>query len=190
MRRIINAFCSYLSKRKLRRRIIKKKVNIRFLLDSDLSYMNLSDIDMRGAKMTASNLKKTLFKNTLLQGAVINSANLSGANLSDAKLIFVNFSGSDLRGANLRGANLYKTNFDGANLSYADLTGAKIDITTNFTNAIMINVIIDINRLNIAITSGAKIQHMNGYDHLLHSLSLKSYNKKKITPANFAPVTY
>jgi uncharacterized protein YjbI with pentapeptide repeats len=151
--------------------------------------MNLSDIDMRGAKLCASNLKKTKFKNTILQGAVINSANLSGENLSDAKLNFVNFSGSDLRGVNLRGANLYKTNFDGANLSYADLTNAKIDITTNFTNAIMINVIIDTNRLNIAITTGANIQRMNWYDQLLHNLSFKSYGKKKVTPVNLTQVT-
>jgi len=189
MRRMINAFCLYLSKRKLRRRIINKKVNLSLLPNSDLSYMNLSDIDMRGAKLCASNLKKTKFKNTILQGAVINSANLSGANLSDAKLNFVNFSGSDLRGVNLRGANLYKTNFDGANLSYADLTNAKIDITTNFTNAIMINVIIDTNRLNIAITTGANIQRMNWYDQLLHNLSFKSYGKKKVTPVNLTQVT-
>lgn len=195
MKRLINAFCSYLSKRKLRRRIINKKVNLNALLDSDLSYMNLSDIDMRGAKMCASNLTKTKFKKTVLQGAVINSANLTGANFSDAKLTFVNFSNSDMRGVNLRGANLYKTNFNGANLSYADFTDAKIDITTNFTNAIMINVIIDINRLNIAITTGADIQHMNRYGKLLNSLSLKSYNTKKIVPVNFesekfAPVNY
>jgi uncharacterized protein YjbI with pentapeptide repeats len=152
--------------------------------------MNLSDLDMRGAKMTASNLTKTLFKKTLLQGAVISSANLTGANFSGANLSYVNFSNSDMRGANLRGANLYKAVFNGANLSYADLTDARIDVTTNFTNAIMINVIVDITRLHNAITTGADIQRMNGYNQLLHTLTLKSYNTKKIVPVNFAPVSY
>jgi uncharacterized protein YjbI with pentapeptide repeats len=185
---MIKAFCSYLSKRKLRRQIINKKANLNSLLEADLSYMNLSGIDIRGAKMCASNLKKTVFKNTVLQGAVINSTNLSGANLSGANLSFVNFSGSDLRGANLKGANLYKVNFTGANLSYANFTDAKIDNTTNFTNAIMINVIIDINRLNMAITVGADIQHMNAYDQVLHSLSFKSY--RHLNPEKIVPVTF
>lgn len=185
MRRMINAFSSYLYKRNLRRRIINKKANLNVLFESDLSYMNLSEIDMRGAKMRASNLKKTLFKNTALQGAVISSAKLIGANFSGANLSYVNFSNSDMRGVNLRCANLYKADFNNANLSYADLTNARIDVTTNFTNANMTNVVVNINRLNIAITEGAIVKPIGAFDKLLYSLSFKSYrplNPEKIMP--------
>jgi len=182
LRQMIKACCLYLSKRKLRRQIINKKANLNALMDSDLSYMNLSNIDIRGAKMSASNLKRTVFKNTVLQGAVINSANLCGANFSGANLSFVNFSDSNMRFVNLRGANLYKVDFSGANLCYADLTDARIDITTNFTNANMRNVIVNTSRLKIAITEGAIIQPMGVFEEVLYSLSIKSHNTKKIVP--------
>ena len=183
---MIERLCHYLAKRKTIRQIKNKTANLNSLNDLDLSYMNLSNVDMRGAKMRASCLKKTVFKNTILQGATITSANLSGANLSGANLNYVNFSNSDLSGAKLRGARLYKAVFKGANLSCADFTDAKIDMTTDFTNANMTNAIIDINRLNIAITDGTIIQAMNIIDQIFYGLSIKSYNNKtKIIPINY-----
>jgi len=87
-----------------------------------------------------------------------------------------------MRFVNLRGANLYKVDFSGANLCYADLTDARIDITTNFTNANMRNVIVNTSRLKIAITKGAIIQPMGVFEEVLYSLSIKSHNTKKIVP--------
>jgi len=67
-------------------------------------------------------------------------------------------------------------------LTNANLKDVKIDRTTNFTGAKMINVIVDVDRLNVAIITGAEIQPMNTIDQVLNSLSFKSYNTKKIMP--------
>lgn len=182
MRAFMQSICNYIEKRRLCRKIRKKKVNVKFLQGVDLSYMNLSHIDIRGAKMSFSSLIRTNLKNTILQGAVINCAYLQGAVLSGANLIYVDFAGSILCGANLSNANLCNANFNGADLTNANLTDAKIDRTTNFTGAKMINVIVDVERLKIAITTGANIQPMNLIDQVLNSLSFKSYNTKKIMP--------
>jgi len=107
---------------------------------------------------------------------------LQGADLSGACLVYVNFAGSNLRDAKLTGANLCNADFTGADLTNANLTDVKIDRTTNFTGAKMINVIVDVQRLNIAITTGAEIQHRNMYDQFIQSISFKSYNTKKIMP--------
>ena len=69
-------FLEYLSKRKLCKNIRRKKINLNFLCDLDLSHINLSNIDMKGAKLSRCILYKTKFKNTNLQGAMMNNANL------------------------------------------------------------------------------------------------------------------
>jgi len=179
---MIKAICSYIAKRRLCRKIRRKKIDVTSLCGVNLSHTNLSHIDIRGAKLSFSSLIKANLKNTILQGAVIKHAYLQGANLSDSNLIYVNFTGADLRGANLSSAKLSNTDFTGADLTNANLTDAKFDRTTNFTGAIMINVIVDIKRLNIAITEGAEIQPLNVIGRVLHSLSFKSHNTKKIMP--------
>jgi len=182
IKNIIHKISNYIAKRSLCRKIRKKKIDVKFLQGVDLSCMNLSELDIRGAKLEFASLIKTNLKNTILQGAVIKHAYLQGADLSGASLVYVNFSGADLRGAKLIGANLCNADFTGTDLTNANLTDIKIDRTTNFTGAIMINVIVDMERLKVAITTGADIQPMNTIDQLLNSLSFKSYNTKKIMP--------
>jgi len=132
--------------------------------------------------MSFSSLIRANLKNTILQGAVIKNACLQGALLSGANLTYVNFAGSDLRGANLSNANLSNADFTGADLTNTNLTDVKINRTTNFTGAKMINIIVDVERLKIAITTGANIQPMNTFSQILNCLSFKSYNTKKIMP--------
>lgn len=182
MRTMIQAICDYIEKQRLCKKIRKKKIDVNNLCNVDLSHTNLSQIDIRGAKLSFSSLIKTNLKNTILQGAVIKHSYLQGADLSGANLIYVNFAGSDLRGANLSNARLSNADFTGADLTNANLRDVKIDRTTNFTGAKMINVIVDVDRLNVAIITGAEIQPMNAIDQVLNSLSFKSYNTKKIVP--------
>jgi uncharacterized protein YjbI with pentapeptide repeats len=179
---MIKAICSYIAKRRLCRKIRRKKIDVTSLCGVNLSHTNLSHIDIRGAKLSFSSLIKANLKNTILQGAVIKHSYLQGADLSGANLVYVNFAGSDLRGANLSNARLSNADFSGADLTNANLRDVKIDRTTNFTGAKMINVIVDVDRLNVAITTGADIQPMNAFSQILNSLSFKSYNTKKIMP--------
>jgi len=182
IKELIQSISNYIAKQRLCRKIRKKKIDINNLNGVDLSRTNLSDIDIRGAKLSFSCLIKTKLKNTILQGAVIKHAYLQGADLSGASLVYVNFSGADLSGAKFNGANLCNADFTGADLTNANLTDVKIDRTTNFTGAIMINVIVDAQRLNIAITTGADIQPLDIFGQVLYSLSFKLYNTKKIVP--------
>ena len=186
---MIRKIYSYLSKRKLCKNIRKNKINHNFLCDVDLSHTNLSNIDMKGAKLSRCTLYKTKFKKTILQGAMMNDANLSKANLSDANLSYVNFSKSNLRGANLSNANLYKANFNGADLSYANLSNVKIDNTTDFTNANLTHVIINLDRIKIAHIDGAIIKEISSYDKLLYNLGYEEHsnNLTKIVPMNIVP---
>jgi uncharacterized protein YjbI with pentapeptide repeats len=113
---------------------------------------------MSGAKLNGSNFKHTVLKEINLQGANLSEVNLSGANLSGANLNYADLSGANLSGAILNDVKLYKTNFTGANLSNSNLTDAKIYNNTCFIKTIMINVIINENKLNIAIITDAVIK--------------------------------
>ena len=106
------------------------------------------------------------------------------ANLSNTNLSYVNFSGANLRGANLSNANLYKANFNGADLSYANLSNVKIDSTTDFTNANLRNVIINLERIKIAHIDCAIIKKISLYNRFLYNLGYEeqSNNLKKIIP--------
>ena len=62
---------------------------------------NLSQADLRYAKMDGANLFEADLSYANLSYANLSNANLTGANLTEANLSFV-----DLRGANLTGADL------------------------------------------------------------------------------------
>jgi uncharacterized protein YjbI with pentapeptide repeats len=168
----VNAF---FIKWKLQRAVVSRTINLNTLQFVDLSYMNLSYIDIRGAKLNNAILERTKFKHTILQGAVLSKAKLLYANLQGSNLSYADFTGADLRGVNMKNVILYKTNFTGADLRGADLTDARIDATTNFMEANMINIIVDENKLNKAITAGAIIKPLRYYDRMLYSIG---YRKK------------
>jgi uncharacterized protein YjbI with pentapeptide repeats len=184
IKELIKSIQRYIFKKRLCKKIRKGKIDVKLLQEVDLSYTNLSNIDMRGAKLHFSVLIKTNLKNTILQGAVVKHAYLQGADLSGANLIFANFTGADLRGANLSNTTLYNADFTGADLTNANLNDIKIDRTTNFTGAKMINVTVDVERLKLAKIDGADIQPTNAVYLVLRRLSSISYTKKKIMPIN------
>jgi uncharacterized protein YjbI with pentapeptide repeats len=125
---------------------------------ADLSYENLSCLDLKNANLREADLYRAFCYYTNLCGADLRNAdlreaNMFGANLSDATLIEANLSraylldtdlshanlrnadlrDADLRNANLRNANMYRacccdTNLNGVDLRSADLSDADISI--------------------------------------------------------------
>ena len=77
---------------------------------------NLSDLDLSGID----------FKGANLSAAVLNGSNLTGANLSRSNLTVSFAEGANLTNANLRGAMMFSTQLGGAILVGADLSGARL----------------------------------------------------------------
>lgn len=95
----------------------------------DLSYTNLSGLNLYGVNLAQSNLYKTNLSNANLATVNLEGAILSAANLSGANLNFANLSGAILSAANLSGANLNYANLHRANLYLANLQNAILDNT-------------------------------------------------------------
>ena len=146
------------------------------LRGADLSYANMSDLDLTGINLRAANLNYTNLQGAYLNGADLRYAWLTGADLTGAGLrqagLHVawlngaNLSGAYLNGAYLSGANLHDANLSGAdlnsaylryatmndaNLNSADLSGADL------SNAILSNAILDGADLSGANLSGADL---------------------------------
>lgn len=185
---MLSKLSSHIYKRRLCKKIIRGKISLlsNTVNGLDLSYMNLSKTDIRGAKLRCAILSGTNFTDAILQGSVMEGAMLQNAKFQDANLIYVNFTGANLRGANLRNANIYNTNFTGADLSYADLTGVKVDRTTNFTNANLTKTKLNIEKINLACTTGATITVSSMYERFCYRLGLVS--QIKINPQKILPI--
>ena len=82
----------------------------------DLSRLNLQDIQMFGAKLSAAD-----FSRSDLSGTNLIQAQLEGANFMGAFML-----GTFLHRANMRNATLFNANLLGAELQNADLTGANM----------------------------------------------------------------
>ena len=102
-------------------------VNLYFLMKTtkskNLSGMDLSEIDLRGAYLYLTNLSGSNLFSTDLSGADLFKANLSEANLINANLSNANLERANLSGANLSDANLSNTNLFNTNLFNVDLRG-------------------------------------------------------------------
>lgn len=97
---------------------------------------DLSDADLRAARLSGAYLSRVDLRAARLSGARLNNANLrrshlreanlSGADLREANLSEVDLSGADLSGACLREACLREGNLSGADLGEANLSGADL----------------------------------------------------------------
>lgn len=88
--------------------------------------LDLSDRDLRGARMLGVRLFDADFQDTDLRGAKLGDADLQGADLRGAKLGFAYLQGADLRDADLQGADLWGATLQGADLLRAALQGADL----------------------------------------------------------------
>ncbi|MBD2202921.1 pentapeptide repeat-containing protein [Calothrix sp. FACHB-1219] len=95
--------------------------------DREIEQLDLSHIDIRGAKLSGANFEMTNLYQTNLSGADLCSANLHGAILTAANLSGANLAGANLKEAILSAANLSGANLSGANLNQANLYLAKLD---------------------------------------------------------------
>lgn len=87
---------------------------------------DLSDAQMKEAKLTGANLSRVLMNRANLSRATLNQANLSGANLSGANLSSTQLIGANMRGAVLANASLTGADLGEANLSQANLYAARL----------------------------------------------------------------
>jgi len=91
--------------------------------------VDLSSVDLTGAKLRGADLTGANLEGAILTGADLYEARLMGADLSSAYL-----RGANLMSANLLGANLLGANLLGAKVSYAHLKDANLE-DANFKGA-------------------------------------------------------
>lgn len=99
--------------------------------------VDLSQADLRGAKLAKVHLKNADLKGVKLQFADLNGADLESANLKNAKLQEVNLQRASLRNAKLAGASLLESNLQYADLENADLQGAQLNEDALLTETIL-----------------------------------------------------
>jgi uncharacterized protein YjbI with pentapeptide repeats len=109
----------------------------------DLSGRNLANADLRGAYLSRANLTRANLINADLRGAYLIESNLTRANLTNADLRGANLSRANLSGvilinAQLREVGLTDVDLTGVNLVNADLRGAYLS-RANLTRANLIN---------------------------------------------------
>lgn len=105
-----------------------------WLVNADLSGLDLSNANLEGADLTNANLSFARLSNANLSntklekanfyGGTVNFANFMNANLHSCKMSNVNIRAADFTHADLRFANLSKSTISVATFHYAKLTGA------------------------------------------------------------------
>ena len=94
-----------------------------------LQYSNCATILCQAADWSHADLEGTLFIDSILNSCSFEYADLYAAD----------FSRSEMKYCNFRGANLHKADFEDCDLTGADFENARIDDTTNFKGAILVN---------------------------------------------------
>lgn len=118
---------------------------ITFLGDTEILSklkLDLSQINLQGAKLRKANLRDAKFDKADLSNSVLFGASLCNANLEWANLNGADLSGADLTSVKLRDARLSYANFHSANLNHAKLNCADL------TNANLIGADLSFANLN------------------------------------------
>ncbi|WP_158599994.1 pentapeptide repeat-containing protein [Azospirillum cavernae] len=102
---------------------IKIDLSLVDLRGARLRWANLSGADLWEANLYGADLSRVNLSGADLRWASLGRANLSGASLSGADLSWASLSWASLHGANLHGADLSGADLSGANLHGADLSG-------------------------------------------------------------------
>ena len=103
---------------------------------------DLSQADLRGAKLQKIDLGNSNLKQCKLQFSNLTGANLEGANLTQAKLQETCLQSARMKNCNLSGAGMLETNLQYTDLENANLEGAQFNEDTllnqtNFKGAIL-----------------------------------------------------
>jgi uncharacterized protein YjbI with pentapeptide repeats len=105
------------------------------LSGADLTQLNLTGVNLRGADLSGATLSQANLTNAdltgaNLEGAVLNSVNLSGASLTGANLKSASLENADLSYAGFISANLEAANLKDAKLLFTNFRGANFRLTT------------------------------------------------------------
>ena len=131
---------------------------------ADLSYKNLSGLDLRNANLYRVNLINANLRSADLRKANLRKANLRSADLRKANLRNAALAYADLREADLREANLYRAfccyaNLNGVDLRNADLREVNL-FRTNLKDANLFGVNLkNANIINAEISENTKIDY-------------------------------
>ncbi|MEH2118391.1 pentapeptide repeat-containing protein [Nostoc sp.] len=96
------------------------------LRNIDIRGADLTKVEMQGVNLMEANLQWAVFEEAKLQGAFLSGANLRRADLWEANLQKAVFNRANLQKAYLMEANLEEACFEEANLEGADLDGANL----------------------------------------------------------------
>jgi uncharacterized protein YjbI with pentapeptide repeats len=96
---------------------------------------DLSQADLRGAKLQKINLSFANLTESKLQFANLTGANLGEANLTKSKLQETCFQSAHMQNSDLSGAGMLESNLQFANLENASLEGVQLNEDTLFNQA-------------------------------------------------------
>ena len=131
----------------------------------DGTLLDLSFVDLRGAKFGEGNFEDALLTGAHLEAADLDAAHLEGADLSGAHLEWAHLSRAHLEGARLKDAHLEGADLTGAHLEGADLAGAHLEravlTKAHLESAILTSAHLEGASLSAAHLEGADLEGAN-----------------------------
>jgi uncharacterized protein YjbI with pentapeptide repeats len=154
----------------------------------DLTEADLTNINLRGAKMISAilnyaNLSGADLSDSNLRVAEIMETNLRGANLSGADLSYAKLENADLSGANLSNTVLTETNFRASDLTEAHFNDAFL-YETDFQYAVLINIEATPDVMEVLQQFKANPDHLQ----LILSNDITKWNEWRQANPNIKPV--
>ncbi len=134
---------------------------------------NLTNASLQGADLTSANLLDSDLTNTILQGANLTNARLEGADLTSTALPNADLISANLTGANLTNTLLVSADLTNASLQDANLTKARL-LGADLTNA----------RLQVANLTSADLRLADLTDAYLWGADLTNVDLEKANLTN------
>lgn len=140
--------------------------------------VDLSGIDLSGAKLCNAILTKVNLSNANLRCADLRECELNEATLKNAELDYADLRGASASNANFKGAGLVGANLDKADFSDADLS-----------NAILAEAKLGSTNLVRALLSGANLSRTQLWKAVLFSGNITSASEKALSKERIGKVT-